>query len=191
MSTVPPPEGPTERLPPPPAAVVHERVAVPAVDGGVLVALERAVDSLRTWLLIVGVLALAAIGVAIYAVVRADQPGGSRRGLATDARVDKISAELKALRAGAGASSPAAGTSSTAALSARVDQLSTQIQSLRTGGSAAALGGRVAALESTVKTLAGRPAGTDPTQAIAQLTSRVDTLASDVAQLKQSQTTTP
>jgi outer membrane murein-binding lipoprotein Lpp len=167
--------------------VVRERVAVPAVD----VALERAVDSLRTWLLIVGVLALAAIGVAIYAVVRADQPGGSRRGLATDARVDKISNELKALKAGAGASSPAAATSSTTALSARVDQLSSQIQSLRTGGTPAALGGRVATLESTVKTLAARPAGSDPTQALSQLSSRVDTLASDVAQLKQSQTTTP
>ncbi|MCA1690237.1 MAG: hypothetical protein LC720_07375 [Actinobacteria bacterium] len=120
MSTIPPPEGPTERLPPPPAAVVREPVAVPAVEGGVVIALERAVDSLRTWLLIVGVLALAAIGLAIYAVVRADQPGGSRRGLATDARVDKISAEVKALRAGAGAGSPSTGTTQTAALAARV-----------------------------------------------------------------------
>src|SRR5436305_3931858 len=162
MSTVPPPEGPTERLPPPPPAVVRERVAVPAIDAG---ALHRAVDSLRTWLLIVGVLALAAIGLAIYAVVRADQPGGSRRGLATDARVDKISNELKALRASGGGAGAPTGTSSTAALTARVDQLSSQIQSLRTGGTAAPLAARVATLESTVKTLASRPATTDPTQA--------------------------
>jgi outer membrane murein-binding lipoprotein Lpp len=157
-----------------------------------LVRLARAVDSLRTGLLVVGVLALAAIGVAIYAVVKADdanRPGASRSGLATDARVDRISNEVKALRTGAGGGTAA--TSSTAALSARVDQLSRQLQALPTspGGGSAALAARVATLESTVKTLSSRPATGDPSQAITQLSSRVDTLASDVAQLKQSQTT--
>jgi outer membrane murein-binding lipoprotein Lpp len=189
MSTIPPPEGPTEPLGPRPAAVLHERVAAPVVAEDVL--LRGAIDSLRTWLLVVGILALAALAVAVYAVVKADdanRPGGSRSGLATDARVDRISNELKALRA---TGTPGAG--STAGLSARVDQLSSQVQALRTGagagtGGSAALGARVATLESTVKTLASRPATGDSTQAITQLSSRVDTLTSDVAQLKQSQT---
>jgi outer membrane murein-binding lipoprotein Lpp len=179
-------QGPTETFRPaaPATPLVRERVVAPVVEPAAV----RAIDSLRTWLAIVGVIALAAIAVAIYAVVRADDVrsgGTSRNGLASNARVDRISSELKALRAGAGS-----GGAGSAALAARVDQLSSQVQSLRSTGTGAGagavsgLGARVAALESTVKTLGSRPATGDQTQSIAQLSSRVDALTSEVAQLK-------
>ncbi|MDX6721010.1 MAG: hypothetical protein QOJ63_3264, partial [Solirubrobacteraceae bacterium] len=44
---------------------------------------------------------------------------------------------------------------------------------------------------STVKTLSARPAPKDPTQAIAQLSGRIDDLRSDVDALKQAQSTSP
>ncbi len=182
MSTIPTSQRPTDTFRPA-TPLARERVA-PIVEP-----IARPSDSLRTWLAIVSVIALAAAAVAIYAVVQADDvrsSGASPSGLASNARVDRISSELKALRAGAGGAS-------SAALAARVDQLSSQVQGLRgaaTGaGAASGLGTRVAALESTVKALASRPATGDQTQSIAQLSSRVDTLTNEVAQLKPSQPT--
>lgn len=164
-TTPPPPDRPTEPLRPAvPAQVVQERVVAPTVDPSViLLRLENAIGSLRTGLTIVGLIAVAALGVAIYALLKDDSSsrGGSRRGLATDARVSQVDG--------------------------RVDRLSRQLQNVRAGSDTAALGSRVDALERTVKTLASRPAAGDPTQAIDQLSSRVDTLTRDVDRLKQSQ----
>lgn len=194
MATVPPPEGPTEQLHPRPAAVVREPAGVPVVETNALLRLEQAVDGLRTWLAVLGVVALAAVAVAVYALIKANDNGmASHGGFASNARVDRISSDLKALRAAgpvtsAGGGASTAGGPATATLSARVDQLTSQVRSLSAGGggSATALSSRVAALESSVKTLASRPtAGGNATQAVAQLSSRVDSIASDVAQLKQ------
>jgi hypothetical protein len=184
MSTTPPPppDRPTEPLRParivpepvPAAAVMQERVVAPVPDSSaILVRLEDALDSLRMGLIVVGLLAAAALGVAIYALLHDDTGtrGGSRSGLASDARVSRVND--------------------------RVDRLSRQVQGLRqarpaaTGGAGAGVSARVDALESTVKTLSARPAPKDPTQAIAQLSGRIDDLRSDVDALKQAQSTTP
>ena len=169
MSTTPPPDRPTERLRPSPA--YDERPVTPAADPNiVLLRLEDALGSLRTGLMIVGVIAVAALGVAIYALMKSDESGGgSRSGLASDARVSQ--------------------------LDERIDRISRQVQDERaggadTGGASAAVDDRVAALEKTVKTLADRPS-TDPQAAIDQLSERIDDVARDVEALQQAPSQTP
>jgi hypothetical protein len=193
MSSVPPPpDRPTEPLRPAQPAqpiqpvqpvqpvrrapVVQERVAVPAgVDPNViLVRLEDAVDSLRTWLMFVGALAVIALCVAIYAIVSDDtgNGGGSRSGLASDERVSR--------------------------LDDRIDRISRQVASLRAsrstssagGAAASALAGRVDSLESTVKSLSSQSSG-DSAADVQQLKTRLDGLARDVEALKQAQGSTP
>jgi hypothetical protein len=126
-----------------------------------LLRLEDSIASLRTGLMFVGVIAVAALGVAIYALL-----GDSSQGaVSSDARVSQ--------------------------LEDRVDRLSQQPEnpSAGAGGSdVAGLGERVDALERTVKTLADRPS-TDATQAIEQLSGRLDELSAEVEQLKQAETT--
>lgn len=166
-STPPPPDRPTQPLrpsPPEPAPVVQERYAAAGPDPNLVLArLEDAIASLRTWLAIVGLISVAALGVAVYAIVREDEgDDGSRRGLASDQRVSR--------------------------LDDRVDRLSRQLKSVRASeGDSDALGDRVDALERSVKTLADRPA-TDPTKAIEELSGRIDDLSRDVEQLKQAPT---
>ena len=168
MSTnPPPPDRPTERLrpsPPQQQPVYEERVATAGVDvNAILLRLEDAIGSLRTGLMIVGVIAVAALGVSIYSLMQDDDDGGgSRSGLATDSRVSD--------------------------LEDRVDRISRQVQDLRSGDNA---GGdeqeeRVAALEETVKDLAERPSA-DPQEAIDELSSRIDDIAQDVEQLRSEQ----
>lgn len=177
-SDPPPPDRPTDRLqptppPPPPRApqapVYEERVVAPAADPSmILLRLEDAVRSLRTGLMVVGVIAVAALGVGIYALMQAgdDAAGGSRSGLASDSRVSQ--------------------------LGDRIDRISRQVQGLRAAGAAGGgaadgeVAGRVAALEKTVQTLADRPS-TDPQQAIDQLSGRIDDIAQDVKALQQAQ----
>lgn len=166
MSGPPPPDRPTERLQPtpPPPPIYEERVVTPAVDSNaVLLRIEDSIGSLRTGLMIVGVIAVAALGVAIYALMQDDDGGGggSRNGLASDSRVSR--------------------------LDDRIDRISRQVQDLRSGAGADtggdAVEDRVAALERTVETLADRPS-TDPQQAIDQLSGRIDDLAQDVEALQ-------
>jgi polyhydroxyalkanoate synthesis regulator phasin len=142
----------------------------PAPDSSLpLSRLEDAVASLRTWLAVVGVLAVVALGVATYALTRANGTTGSRGGLASDERVSRVAD--------------------------RVDRLSREVQGLRTArgtpagaaNDSAALGGRLDALERTVRTLSDRPS-TDASQAVQDLAGRIDDLARDVEQLKQAQT---
>ena len=145
----------------------------PAADPGFALArLEDAVASLRMWLAVVGLLAVVALGASIYALTREDDTSnGSRRGLASDERVSR--------------------------LDDRVDRLSRQLQSVRASGAAskddadtAALGDRMDELEKAVQQLSERPA-TDATQAVEELSGRIDDLARDVEQLKQQAQTTP
>ncbi|MDP8967254.1 MAG: hypothetical protein M3N04_01500 [Actinomycetota bacterium] len=163
-TTPPPPDRPTERLQPspPPGPVYEERVAAGPDVSAILLRLEDAISSLRTGLVIVGVIAVAALGVAIYTLLQDDETGGSRSGLASDERVSQ--------------------------LDERVDRISRQVQGLRAGdggdGGDEGLEDRVAALERSVETLAERPAA-DPQQAIDELSGRIDEIARDVEQLQQ------
>jgi outer membrane murein-binding lipoprotein Lpp len=171
----------------PPAPVIEQRVVAPALDpNAVLLRLEDAMTSLRMWLVVVGLIAVAGLGVAIYALTNGDG-GGSRDGLASDARVDRISSQLKALRANGSSGSD------TTALGDRIDRLSRQVQTLRaagsgSGGDTAALGGRVDTLERTVKTLSSGSSSGNAASAVKQLSDRVDAISRDVDQLKQAQT---
>ena len=197
MSTPPPPDRPTEPLsrsrpapvaPEPPVVErvvgpppvqervvgpppVQERVVAPVVDPSIiLLRLEDTIDSLRTWLVVVGLVAVVALGIALYAVVSDDTSSGgngSTRGAASDERVTQIEH--------------------------RVDRLSRQVQDVRGDGGAsedtAALANRIDNLESTVKSLSGQPAAGGTQQAIDELSGRIDDLASDVEKLQQTQTT--
>lgn len=170
MSTTPPPDRPTERLQPSPPAPQYERVVEPrgpvATDPTFLLTrLEDAISSLRTWLVLVGVLAAAALGLALYAVLSPDD--GTTRGAASservsrlDDRVDRLSRQVQELR------SSSRGTD---ALSGRVDALSRQIATLRSQGSSS----------------------TDTTRAIEDLNRRVDDLSRQVQRLGGQTQTTP
>ena len=169
MATPPlPPDRPTQPLRPirPEPPVVEERYVAPAgVDTtSMLLALEDAVGALRTWLAVVGLVAVAALGIGIYALMQDDEDNarGSRSGLASDERVSR--------------------------LDDRIDRLSRQVQTLRAGNSGgdstAELGDRVDELEDTVETLGERSAP-DATQAIEDLSGRIDELRSDVDALEQ------
>lgn len=146
--------------------MVEERYAAPAADpNAILLRLEDAVSSLRTGLMIVGVIAVAALGVAIYALMKGDDGGAGSGNAASDSRVSQ--------------------------LDDRVDRLSRQVQDVRSdvrdGGDTAELGDRVEALEKTVKELADRPAPGDATQAVQELSDRIDDVTADVEELKSAQ----
>lgn len=153
----PPPDRPTEPLRPGQhAPVTEERVVGP---DPVLLRLEDALDSLRTGLMIVGVIAVAALGVGIYSLISQDDADdGSRSGLASDSRVSE--------------------------LDDRVDRISRQVQDLRGDGDDDQLGDRVEALEGTVKELAERPTPGDASEAVKELSERIDDIAADVEELK-------
>jgi polyhydroxyalkanoate synthesis regulator phasin len=171
MSTTPPPDRPTERLQPAPPAPQYERAVDPrapvATDATLLFTrLEDAISSLRTWLVLVGVLAVAALGLGLYAVLNNDN--GTTRGTASadrvarlNDRVDRLSRQVQQLRSTSGG---------TSALSRRVDELSRQVAALRSQG-------------------AGGSSSTDTTQALQDLNKRVDDLSRQVQQLGQTQTT--
>ena len=184
MSTPPPPDRPTEPLrgaraaPPiveqpvpvaPIAPVVTERTASVVDPSVILLRLEDTIDSLRSWLVIVSVVAVAALGVAIYALLDDDtssRGAGSTTGLASDERVSQMEN--------------------------RVDRLSRQVQDLRAGGSgagddSAALANRIDELETTVRSLSGQGATEGTQDAIDALAGRIDDLASDVEQLQSAQ----
>ncbi len=173
MSTSPPPpDRPTQRLQPSPPPVEYEQrvvehgVAAPATDWSAMFArLEDAISSLRTGLIVVGLLSALALGVALYSLLRDDdrdtrRAASSERVARLDDRVDRLSRQVQALRAD---------QEGTDALAERVDRLSRSVSSLRSQ----AAGG-----------------GADTTQAIEQLGERVDDLSRQVQELRQNPTTT-
>ncbi len=187
MSTTPPPppDRPTQRLQPqpPPAAeyeqrVVEHGVAAPVTDWGVLIArLEDAIHSLRTGLIVVGLLSALALGVALYSLLANDDNQGDGRREASadrvarlDDRVDRLSRQVQGLRAD---------REGTNELASRVDKLSRSVSSLR--GQAASGGGDDDAAA----------AAADARQVVEQLGERVDDLSQQVEELRQNQTTQP
>jgi methyl-accepting chemotaxis protein len=173
MSTPPPPDRPTERLQPAPPPPQYERVVDPrapvATDATILFTrLEDTISSLRTWIAVIGVLAVAALGLGLYAVVRDTGSTGTTRGAASadrvarlNDRVDRLSRQIQQLRSS---------SNGTSALSRRVDELSRQVATLRSQGG-------------------GGSSSTDPTQALQDLNRRVDDLTRQVQQLGGTQTT--
>ncbi len=171
MSTL-PPEPPTRRIEPvAPAPPAYERVVetgVPAVNPNVMyVRLEDAISSLRTALVFVGVIAVIAAGIAIYALTRTDN-SSSDSGAASSTRVSQ--------------------------LSDRVDRLSRQVQQARADArGVSTVSGRVDALSRQVSTLRGQAANTpappDPTAAIKALDKRLAALEQQIQDLGASQTT--
>jgi outer membrane murein-binding lipoprotein Lpp len=115
-------------------------------------------------------LAVVALGLAIYVLLRHDRDpvryvGSQQRGLASEADVSR--------------------------LASRVNHLDGALAALRSSaGGIGSLPARVGTLERAVKQLVARPTGTNSTQAIAQLSSRVNKLASQVSQLQSNQTQT-
>lgn len=180
MSTVPPPEPPTRRIDPapPPAPVYEERVVEPAVapvDPNLMfVRLEDAISSLRTALVFVGVLTVIAIGLAVYAIMQAndakDNNANGRTGASSqrvaqlDDRIDRLSRQVQSARADAAAAR---------ALTTRVDSLSRSVSSLRSQAGS------------------GSAASSQVTQAMTDLDKRVTTLEQQVKDLSSNTTTTP
>lgn len=177
MSTPPPPDEPTRRLdptaPPPPPAVAYERVVEPGVpvaaDASMLIVrLEDAISSLRTALIFVGLLAVLATGLAIYALTREDDaPARTSANAASDTRV--------------------------ARLEDRIDRISRQVQALRVSSrSDSGIDQRVDDLAKTVATLRSQPGDSatapDVTQAITDLDGRLDRIEQQVQSLDQGQT---
>jgi outer membrane murein-binding lipoprotein Lpp len=173
MSTTPPPEPPTRRLDPTPPPV-YERVVEPGVpvapaDPNLLfVRLEDSIASLRTGLVFVGVLAVLALGLAIYALTQDDgSPARSSSGGVSSQRVSQ--------------------------LDDRIDRLSRQVQQARADARAARdVGTRVDDLARTVGQLRSQATdggGADATQAITDLDTRLDKLEQQVQALGQGQTT--
>lgn len=174
MSTIPPPEPPTRRLDPTAPPPVYERVVEPAApvaaDASLLILrLEDAISSLRTALIFVGLLAVIATGIAIYALTREDDtPVASSGNAASETRV--------------------------ARLEDRVDRLSRQVQSTRASvRSATGLDQRVDDLAKTVATLRTQSgdaaAAPDATQAITDLDGRLDRLEQQIQNLDAAPTT--
>lgn len=105
MSTPPlPPDRPTERLAPrapvaPAVPVAGERVVEPAVDPQWVARLEDQIRSLRTFMALLTLLSLAALGTGVYALIKAqeneDQSASQERVSRIDNRVDELEADLK------------------------------------------------------------------------------------------------
>jgi hypothetical protein len=103
VSLPPDPDEPTRRLPPthrpdaPPPPVYEREVAVAASDD--LVWREEVIDrlnSLRTAMVLVGVLAVAALGVALWALLTQEEESDARRGASVD-RVRDLEERVDAL----------------------------------------------------------------------------------------------
>lgn len=161
MTDIPPPDRPTQQLRPGPPPLERERL-VERHDPLLLERLEDAVSSLRTALAIVGVLAAAALGVAIYAVIQAEEENDGRAGASSgrvadlDDRVDRLSRQVREVRAANGGDAESGdleslrGEISDRATKAQVDALSAQVEELADTGS----GEGTSALEQRVDTLA-------------------------------------
>jgi hypothetical protein len=107
MSTAPPPpDGPTEPLPPADAPRVRERLVeepvAPAADPLLLAHFEDALRSLRTAVVLLGLLSVAALGVAVYALIKGQEAdrgsASSGRVSRLNDRVDRLSRDLQRTR---------------------------------------------------------------------------------------------
>ena len=183
MATAPPPpDGPTEPLPPSEPAIVDERLpAEPlvAADPMAIARFEDAVRSLRTAVVLLGLLSVAALGVAIYALVKSQEAdrgsASSGRVARLDDRVDKLSSDLQRMR------ESTSGTADESDVNQVQDRLSEKASSadLRT------LERTVAKLQTQVRS------SDDASAALDQVDQRLDDLSRDVRDLQAEQPTSP
>ena len=147
--------------------------AVPAEPAVGWSEFRQSLDSLRTALALVGVLAVAGLGLALWALLRPDhdrtvlvrgavpaQTSGAHANLGPlNNRVSRLEGELRGLQSSAGARS-----GSTASLSGRVDALQRSVSSLQaaaaTSSALGALSGRVDKLAGQVSALQSSRSGT-------------------------------
>jgi outer membrane murein-binding lipoprotein Lpp len=127
---------------------------------------EEIASSLRTGLIVVGLLSALALGVALYSLLADDESdGNTRQGASServsrlDDRVDRLSRQVQGLRSA---------DDGTDDLEERVDSLSQTVDSLRN------------------QTGSGDNAAAEATQAVEQLDQRVDDLSRQIQELRQS-----
>ena len=139
-SSADPPEEPTRPLPPttpPPARAVEREVAAPVEDPYLTEVLLDRLRSLRAALVIVGLIAVAALGVALYSVLTKEEEsdtgaGASRQQVADLAdRVDALESDVKNRATKDDVNQIA---DDVQALSKRVDQIAKQAQSAASSG---------------------------------------------------------
>jgi outer membrane murein-binding lipoprotein Lpp len=177
MSTPPlPPDRPTEPLVPrapvaPAVPVAAERMVEPVVDPQWVARLEDQIRSLRTFMALLTLLSLAALGVGVYALIKAqdnqDQSASQSRVARLDNRVDQVESDLKRKSEETDVSR-LEGRLSSKADDSKVSQLQQSVTQLRTQ------------LKSAGENK------TDATKAVTDLGSRVDTLSRQVQELRDS-----
>lgn len=171
-----PPDRPTRPLTPRPPASRERIAGAPVADAALIDWLHDSVRSLRTALALVGLLAVTALGVAIYALLAADDSGAggstgnSGRIGELDDRVDRLSRQLQDVRA---KGSGGADADEVKALKERLDDTAS-------ASDLKSLGDTVTQLSS------GGATGTakDPSAEVAELGQRLDELAKDVQKLQ-------
>jgi outer membrane murein-binding lipoprotein Lpp len=155
-----PPEEPTRPLPPatpPPARVVDERVVAPPVEDPYRT--ELLLDqlrSLRTGLAIVGLVAVAALGVALYTLLTKDEGSDTKAG-ASQAEVSSLADRVDALESDVKSRASKDDVNQVAddvqALSKRVDQIAKQAQSAPSSGTDKQARSSIDQLDTKVQTL--------------------------------------
>jgi predicted RNase H-like nuclease (RuvC/YqgF family) len=155
-----PPEEPTRPLPPatpPPARVVDERrVAAPVEDPYRTELLLDQLRSLRTALVIVGLIAVAALAVAVYTVLTKEEESDTQAG-ASRQQVDHLTGRVDALESDVKDRATKDEVNQVAddvqALSNRVDKLAKQTQSADSSGTDKEARSSIDQLNTNVQTL--------------------------------------
>ena len=183
MATAPPPpDGPTEPLAPTGPAVVHQRLAeepvVPA-DPLAIARFEDALRSLRTAVMLLGLLSVAALGVAVYALVTSQEAdrgsASSGRVARLDERVDKLNRDLQRTRA----------STTGAADEGDVNQVQDRLSEKADSADVRKLERTVARLQTQVDS------NDDARGALDQVDQRLDDLSRQVRELQAEQQTSP
>ena len=170
--SLPPEDRPTEPLRPR-QAVASERVVAhePAVDAGWAARIEDSLRSVKSMLAVVGVIALAALGLALYELLKDDDSGN---GGASRERVAQLDARVDRLEKKAGGTSEESdvadvrGGLEDKADRADVEALGEQVEELRASVEAAGSGSEDAA----------------STEDVAALGEQLEQLAADVQELQ-------
>ena len=182
MSTAPPPpDGPTEPLPPPEPAIVDERLPADplvAADPLAIARFEDALRSLRTAVVLLGLLSVAALGVAVYALVKSQEP---TKALPT---APVASARRPGRQAEQGPPAYPRDTSGTADES-DVNQVQDQLSEKASSADVRTLERTVAKLQTQVTS------SDDAGAALDQVDQRLDDLSRDVRDLQAEQQTSP
>jgi hypothetical protein len=184
-TTPPPPDRPTEPLAPVSAPHVRERVVeepVAAADPLLFAQLEDSLRSLRTAVVLLGLLSVAALAVAVYALIKSQEAdrgsASSGRVARLDDRVDKVSTDLQRIRQ----------STSRAADRSDVDQVQRSVSGKATAEDVRKLQRTVAKVQTQV---ADSKRNDDTNTALDQIDQRLDDLSRQVRQLQAKQQTQP